>query len=99
MADMGMKFGVHAHPGSNFETRRDVDAITERTNPHWVYFVVDTGQVTMAGMDPVELTRKYVSRIIEYHLKDGAKENRTGRKTGCAILSRTLQRPRCAPCN
>ena len=35
MADMGMKFGVHAHLGSNFQTRRDVDAIMERTNPHW----------------------------------------------------------------
>jgi len=78
MADMGMKFGVHAHLGSNFQTRRDVDAIMERTNPHWVYFVLDTGHVTMAGMDPVELTRKYVSRIIEYHLKDVAKENRGG---------------------
>jgi inosose dehydratase len=80
MADLGMKFGVHAHLGSNFQTRQDVDAIMERTNPHWVYFILDTGHVTMAGMDPVELTRRYVSRIIEYHLKDVAKENRGGYK-------------------
>lgn len=80
ITDMGMKFGIHAHLGSNFQTQRDVDAIMERTNPHWVYFVLDTGHVTMAGMDPVALTRKYVSRIIEYHLKDVAKENRGGYK-------------------
>jgi sugar phosphate isomerase/epimerase len=80
MADMGMKFGIHAHLGSSFQTRRDVDAIMERTNPRWVWFVLDTGHISMAGMDPVELTRKYVSRIIEYHLKDVAKENRGGYK-------------------
>jgi inosose dehydratase len=80
IADIGMKFGVHAHLGSNFQTRRDVDAILERTNPQWVHFILDTGHLTMAGMDPVELTRRYVSRIIEYHLKDVAKENRGGYK-------------------
>jgi inosose dehydratase len=80
MADMGMKFGIHAHLGSNFQTRRDIDAIMERTNPRWVWFVLDTGHISMAGMDPVELTRKYVSRIVEYHLKDVAKENRGGYK-------------------
>jgi sugar phosphate isomerase/epimerase len=80
MADMGMKFGIHAHLGSSFQTRRDVDAIMERTNPRWVWFVLDTGHISMAGMDPVELTRKYVSRIVEYHLKDVAKENRGGYK-------------------
>ena len=61
VTDMGMKFGVHAHLGSNFQTQRDVDAIMERTNPHWVYFVLNTGHITMAGIDPVALTRKYVS--------------------------------------
>lgn len=34
----------------------------------------------MAGMDPVEITRTYVSRIIEYHVKDVAPENRGGYK-------------------
>jgi inosose dehydratase len=80
MADLGMKFGIHAHLGSNFETRQDVDAILEQTNPKHVYFVLDTGHVTMAGMDPVEITRTYVSRIIEYHVKDVAPENRGGYK-------------------
>jgi inosose dehydratase len=80
MTDMGMKFGVHAHLNSAFETRQDVDAIMELTNPKEVYLILDTGHVTMAGMDPVKLTRDYTSRIIEYHMKDVAPENNGGYK-------------------
>ena len=32
----------------------------------------------MAGIDPLELTRAYASRIIEFHLKDVRPENRGG---------------------
>jgi inosose dehydratase len=78
MTDLGMKFGVHAHLGSAFQTREDVDAIMQQTDPKAVWFVLDTGHVTMAGMDPVEITRTYISRIIEYHIKDVAPENKGG---------------------
>jgi inosose dehydratase len=80
MADMGMKFGVHAHLGSAFQTKREVDSIMESTNPKYVNLIVDTGHVTMAGMDPVQVTKTYVSRIIEYHIKDVAPEDRGGHK-------------------
>jgi inosose dehydratase len=80
MTDLGMKFGIHAHLASKFETRQDVDAILELTDPRHVWFVLDTGHITMGGMDPVELTRTYVSRIIEYHMKDTGPENRGGYK-------------------
>ena len=80
MTDMGMKFGVHAHLNSSFETKQDVDAIMESTNPKHVYLICDTGHVSMAGMDPVKITRDYTSRLIEYHLKDVAPENKGGYK-------------------
>jgi sugar phosphate isomerase/epimerase len=35
---------------------------------------------TMAGMDPVKLTRDYTSRIIEYHMKDVLPEHKGGYK-------------------
>lgn len=78
MADFGMKFGIHAHLNATFETRQDIDAIMDRTNPETVYFILDTGHITMAGMDPVQLTSDYADRIVEYHLKDVAPENRGG---------------------
>ena len=80
MTDMGMKFGVHAHLGSALQTKQDVDAILDMTNPANVYFVLDTGHITMAGMDPVALTRTYLSRIIEYHIKDVAPQDKGGHK-------------------
>ena len=80
MTDMGMKFCVHPHLGSSLETQQDTDAIMELTDPKHVYLVVDTGHTTMAGMDPVQLTRVYSSRIVEYHIKDVAPEHRGGFK-------------------
>jgi inosose dehydratase len=80
MTDMGMKLGVHAHLGSPFQVREEVDRVMDLTDPTHVFFVCDTGHVTMAGMDPVALTRTYVSRIIEYHIKDTAPEHKGGFK-------------------
>lgn len=80
MNDMGMKFGVHPHLGSALQTRQDTESIMEMTDPKLVNLIVDTGHTTMAGMDPVHLTRTYMHRIIEYHIKDVAPENKGGFK-------------------
>jgi inosose dehydratase len=45
-----------------------------------VFFVLDTGHITMAGIDPVELTRALGHRIVEFHLKDVMPEHRGGAK-------------------
>jgi inosose dehydratase len=79
-ADMGLTFGVHAHLNSAFEFQEEVDRIMDLTDPRYVYFICDTGHVTMAGMDPVALTRTYSARIIEYHIKDTAPDTRGGFK-------------------
>lgn len=82
ISDMGQRFGIHAH-GSHgnygvFGSRADIDAIMELTDPEHVYLILDTGWITMAGMDPVQLTRDYTDRIIEFHFKDVSPENRGG---------------------
>ena len=80
ISDEGLKFAVHAHLWTQFENRTEIDAIAEMTDPKHVFLVLDTGHITMAGIDPVELTRAYVSRIIEYHMKDTRPVDRGGRK-------------------
>jgi inosose dehydratase len=80
ISDEGMQFGVHAHLWTQFENRREIDTVMEATDPKHVWFVLDTGHITMAGMDPVELTRALGHRIIEFHLKDVKPENRGGAK-------------------
>ena len=81
IADEGVKFAPHAHMWSQFENRREIDFVMQNTNPKYVYFVLDTGHITMAGMDPVELARKLGHRIVEFHMKDVKPENRGGAKT------------------
>jgi inosose dehydratase len=74
----GLKLSVHPHMWTQLENRREIDAIAESTDRRHVNFVLDTGHITMAGIDPVELTRAYSSRIVEFHLKDVMPENRGG---------------------
>jgi inosose dehydratase len=76
--DLGLKLGVHPHLGSSLQTPQDTEAIMRMTDPTLVRLIVDTGHTTMAGMDPVRLTRTYLHRIIEFHIKDVARENRGG---------------------
>lgn len=80
ISDEGLKFGVHAHLWTQFQDRSEIDQLMELTDPRHVYLVVDTGHTTMAGMDPVELTRVYVNRIVEFHLKDTRPVDRGGHK-------------------
>ncbi|HEY3129690.1 MAG TPA: sugar phosphate isomerase/epimerase, partial [Acidobacteriota bacterium] len=70
ISDEGLKFGVHAHLWTQLQDRGEIDRLMELTDQRHVFFVLDTGQITMAGIDPVELTKTYVDRIIEFHLKD-----------------------------
>jgi inosose dehydratase len=77
----GLKFGVHPHMWTQLENRREIDTIATTTDPRYVSFVLDTGHITMAGMNPVEMARVYHSRIVEFHLKDVMPENRGGAKT------------------
>jgi len=77
----GLKFGVHAHMWSQFENRAEIDYIMQHTDPKHVFFVLDTGHITMAGIDPVQLARDLGHRVIEFHMKDTLPENRGGAKS------------------
>jgi sugar phosphate isomerase/epimerase len=74
----GLKFAVHAHMWNQFENLREIDFIMQNTDPQHVWFVLDTGHITMAGIDPVALARRLGHRIVEFHLKDVKAEHRGG---------------------
>jgi inosose dehydratase len=76
----GIRFAVHAHMWSQLENRREIDYILGHTDAKNVYFVLDTGHITMAGIDPVELARTLGHRVIEFHLKDTNPQHRGGAK-------------------
>ncbi len=74
----GMKFGPHAHLGSQLQNQHEIEYIMANTDPKHVGFVLDTGHITMAGMDPLALARKLGHRVVEFHLKDTKPEDRGG---------------------
>jgi len=80
LEEEGLPFGIHAHLGSQFQPQSEIDYVMENTDPKYVKFILDTGHITMAGIDPVALTKKLGHRIIEFHLKDSKPEDRGGTK-------------------
>ncbi len=78
--ELGMKFGIHAHLGSQIQNEKETMYMMENTKPENVGLVLDTGHITMAGMDPVALAKKLGHRVIEFHFKDTARAERGGTK-------------------
>ena len=77
---IGIRLAIHAHMWNQFENRKEIDYMMEHTTPAHVGFVLDTGHITMAGINPVELTKTLGHRIVEFHMKDTAPEHRGGAK-------------------
>ena len=80
LKDEGVKLAIHAHMWAQFENRREIDYVLGHTDPKHVWFVLDTGHITAAGIDPVELTKTLGHRIVEFHMKDTKPETRGGAK-------------------
>jgi sugar phosphate isomerase/epimerase len=81
LREEGIKLAIHAHMWSQFENRREIDHVLKNTDPKNVWFVLDTGHITAAGIDPVELAKTLGHRIVEFHMKDTKPEMRGGAKT------------------
>jgi len=78
--ELGMTFGIHPHLGSQIQNEHETMYIMENTRPENVGLILDTGHITMAGMDPVALARKLGHRVVEFHFKDTAKKDLGGTK-------------------
>ena len=66
-------FGIEAtyHPYYPFiQTKEQVEKICELTNPDYVHLTLDTGHLTAAGCDLLQLIRTHGERINLVHFKD-----------------------------
>jgi len=81
LAEEGIPYGFHAHLGSQFQNQNEIDYVMANTDPKHVRFVLDTGHITMAGMDPIALAKRLGTRVVEFHLKDTKPEDRGGTKS------------------
>jgi inosose dehydratase len=69
MLDKGVRMAVHHHMGTVVQTAADVDRLFENCGPS-VGLLVDTGHLTYAGDDPVQLIRRHAGRVVHVHCKD-----------------------------
>jgi inosose dehydratase len=68
--EMGIRLAPHPHVWGPVEREHEVRAMLDLTDPNYVWFTPDTGQLTLGGMDAVEVMTDYLPRIAEVHLKD-----------------------------
>jgi sugar phosphate isomerase/epimerase len=80
LEEEGIPFGVHAHLGNQLQNLNEINYIMANTDPKHVRFVLDTGHITMAGIDPLALAKKLGNRVVEFHLKDTKPEDLGGTK-------------------
>lgn len=69
MAERGVPLAYHHHMGTIVETQREVDLLMNHTGSA-VGLLVDTGHLTYAGADVLEVTRRHARRINHVHCKD-----------------------------
>ncbi len=65
----GVHVAYHHHMGTVVETEADIDELMAKTGSE-VGLLLDTGHITYAGGDPVELVGKYANRLQHVHCKD-----------------------------
>ncbi|MGM9677474.1 MAG: sugar phosphate isomerase/epimerase family protein, partial [Butyricicoccus sp.] len=66
----GVRPVLHPHCGGYIEFADEIDRLAEEIPNDLAGFVLDTGHLTYAGMDPVEWLRKYKDRLDYVHFKD-----------------------------
>ncbi|MDF7776304.1 TIM barrel protein [Sphingomonas sp. AOB5] len=78
--ELGIRFGIHPHLGNQLQNEHETMYMMENTDPEFVGLILDTGHITMAGMDPLALAKKLGHRVHEFHFKDTKPEDRGGTK-------------------
>jgi inosose dehydratase len=69
LTDRGVALTYHHHMGTIVESQREIDLLMDNTGPA-VGLLVDTGHLTYAGADVLEVTRRHARRINHIHCKD-----------------------------
>lgn len=68
--EYGINTSMHIDFLSSLHSMDDVDKMMKFTDPELVSLTIDTAEMTIAGIDPVELYEKYHDRVNHFHFKD-----------------------------
>ncbi|HEY9848405.1 MAG TPA: myo-inosose-2 dehydratase [Leptolyngbyaceae cyanobacterium] len=66
----GMQLVYHPHIGTGVEDMADIDRLMNGTDAKNVKLLLDTGHLYYAGVDPLDVAKKYADRIKHVHLKN-----------------------------
>lgn len=72
--ERGIALTFHHHMGTVVQSGAETERMLANTDPEYVSLLFDSGHFAYCGEDPVELVKKYVSRIKHVHLKDIRRE-------------------------
>ncbi|MCD7834401.1 MAG: myo-inosose-2 dehydratase [Lachnospiraceae bacterium] len=68
--EYGISLTYHHHMGTVVQDAEETERMLSNTDPEYVSLLFDTGHFAYCGADPLEMVKKYVSRIRHVHLKD-----------------------------
>lgn len=63
---------VAYHPEQREVSHHLYEQVLQSTDERFVHFIADVGHLAAAGVDPIEVCRKYRKRLVAVHLKDFA---------------------------
>ena len=69
-AAFGVKLAPHPHIGATVILEHEIRTLMNLTDPRFVWIVLDTAHLALAGMDPLTVIRDYYPRVAEVHYKD-----------------------------
>jgi inosose dehydratase len=65
-----MLLTFHHHMGTVIQSAAETTELMERTDPHLVHLLYDSGHFYYCGEDPVATLSEYARRVRHVHLKD-----------------------------
>lgn len=68
--DFNVRLAYHYHAGTGIFNETEIDFLMSNTSPQLLSLLLDTGHAQFAGIEPLNLIKKYGDRISYVHLKD-----------------------------
>jgi inosose dehydratase len=68
--DYGIQTAMHVDFLCAVHSAADIDKILEFTDPNLVGLAIDTAELTIAGINPLQLYEKHHDRVKHFHFKD-----------------------------
>jgi len=68
--EYGIKVAMHIDWANAIHTEEEIAKLLAASDPETTGLCIDTAEYAFAGMDPVEMYKKYADRVILFHFKD-----------------------------